>query len=342
MTKTNKKTVNIALQGGGARGAFTWGVLDKFLEDGRIVIEGISATSAGSLNAAVLTQGLINGGNEGARSLLNDFWHQLGEYGNLLNLARVLPSDYVTLPYLKTPAIFYLFRVMISLYSPYQFNQYNFNPIREVLGKLIDIEKLKKQDKIDLYFCATNVKTSKLHVFPKSELSFNAILASCALPHLFQAVEVNGEFYWDGGFLGNPAIFPLIYNTKSKDVIIIHTSPFKRSDVPNDSAETIHRMTEIAFNSCLVREIRAIAFVTKILQEGWIKDEFKDKLKPIYMHCVDADHVLQEMSLISTYNTDLSFFIKLRDLGRAAAEAWLDQNYDSLGKNSTLDFDEWL
>lgn len=341
MGQDRLKTINLALQGGGARGAFTWGVLDKLLEDGRIEFDGISATSAGSLNAVMLAQGLLNGGNEGGRSALNNFWHAIGDYGHWLNTTKITALDYLLFPYLNTPAAFTLFRTLTGLWSPYQFNPFNYNPIRKILENMLNLEQIRRHSSLELYICATNVKTGKLHIFSKDELSINSILASCCLPHLFQTVEVNGDSYWDGGFLGNPAIFPLIYNTMAKDILIIHTSPFKRNEVPMEASTIFQRMTELAFHSSLMREIRAIAFVSDMIKKNQIKEECKNQFKEVRLHCLDADHVLQDMSLMSTYNVSMDFLLKMRDLGRNTADQWLQKNYASIGKSSTIDFDEW-
>lgn len=335
-----KKRINLALQGGGAHGAFTWGLLDKFLEKDIFTIEGISATSAGSMNAVVLAQGMMDGGPTGARQLLHQFWHAMSEYGEYL--MPKMPMDLILEPILKVPLSFYMFSSMCNILSPYQFNPGNFHPIQQVLERIIDCDKLKNDAEIKLFICATNVKTGKIRIFERKELSINVILASACLPKLFQAVEVNNEFYWDGGYLGDPAIFPLIYNTDVSDILVLHTVPIARDTLPNTVIEIDSRLREVSFNSSLMREMRAIAFVTKMINESWIKDEFASKLKKINMHCLRADARMAEFSLASVYNADWSFLTKLRDLGRQAAEEWLEKYYDSIGKESTINFDEWL
>lgn len=342
MKPTKKKKINLALQGGGAHGAFTWGVLDKFLECDYFSIEGISATSAGSMNAVVLAQGMMEGGNEGARKLLHDFWKSMSDYGKLLNPSMPLPIDIFLEPYLKAPVSYSIFSAMINLFSPYQFNPFNFHPIRDVLEKIIDIEKVKRYCCMKLFICATNVKTGKIRIFKEDEISINAILASACLPQLFQAVEVDGDYYWDGGYLGNPAIFPLIYNTNALDVVILHVVPIVRNEIPKTVAEIDTRLREISFNSSLMREMRAIAFVTKLVDEGWMKKEYADKLKRMRVHCLRADNEMQQFSHASVLSPDWDFLLQLRDLGRAAGEKWLKENYDKIGNEGTIDFDEWL
>lgn len=336
-----RKPINLALQGGGSHGAFTWGVLDKLLETQLFTIEGISATSAGSMNAVVLAQGMLNGGEEGARSLLHDFWYAMSELGKKFGASFSTPMDALLEPYLKESVSFFLFNTMTSLFSPYQFNPSNFHPMREVLENILDIKKLRKNGQIKLFICATNVKTGKIHIFNNAELSIEAILASACLPKLFQAVEVNNEHYWDGGYLGNPAIFPLIYETKTQDILVVHTVPIAREEVPTSVLEIETRLREVSFNSSLMREMRAIAFVTKLIDEGWLKKEYESRVRKIFMHSLIADQAIKSFSMSSVSKMDWEFLIQLRDLGRQAAEAWLKTNFDSVGKKTTIDFNEW-
>lgn len=339
---TKKKKINLALQGGGAHGAFTWGVLDKLLESNLFVIEGISATSAGSMNAVALAQGFLEGGNEGARQSLHNFWHQMSEYGKLYGMNAQSPLDFFINPALKEPFIFNMFSFMTSLLSPYQFNPVNFNPIRDVLEKNIDIERIRNKSTIKLFICATNVKTGKIHIFKNNDLSINALLASTCLPQLFQAVEIDNEFYWDGGYLGNPAIYPLIYDTRCQDIIICHSVPIVRTEMPTTVSEIASRLREVSFNSALMREMRAIAFVSDLIQKGWLKKEFEHKLKKINIHCINADDSLREFPLSTVYISDWDFLVMLCDLGRREASSWIEKNYDSVGKKTSINFEDWL
>lgn len=337
----NKK-VNLALQGGGAHGAFAWGVLDTFLEKDIFSINAISATSAGSMNAVVLAQGMMEGGNEGARQLLYEFWHAMSDYGKLFGITSTLPIDLFFEPYLRAPISFCFYNSITNIFSPYQFNPANYHPIRKVLERIINIDQIIKHSPVKLFLGATNVKTGKIRIFDGEQLSIEAILASACLPKLFQAVEIDNEYYWDGGYLGNPAIFPLIYNTNVKDIIILHTVPVVRSIVPTTVTEIDTRLREISFNSSLMREMRAIGFVSKLIDDGWIKKEFQSKLKKIYMHCLSADQALSEYPLESVFVPEWDFLLKLRELGRDAARVWLQQHYESIGKHATIDFNEWL
>ncbi|VVC76925.1 hypothetical protein AQUSIP_22520 [Aquicella siphonis] len=342
MNAGEKKLVNLALQGGGTHGAFSWGILDKFLELDLLSIHAVSATSAGSMNAVVLAQGMMEGGSQGARQLLYEFWHAVGMSGQQMGFTAKLPADFLLAPFLSAPIEFYVFNAMTNVFSPYQFNPLNYHPVREILKNLIDIKKLKKHSSIKLFLGATNVKSGKIRIFNTDELSIDAVLASACLPKLFQAVEIDNEYYWDGGYLGNPAIFPLIYNTHVKDIIILHTVPIVRESVPCTVMEIDMRLREISFNSSLMREMRAIAFVSRLIDDGWIKDKFRNKLKKLYIHCLRADQSLKEFPRESVFVPDWNFLVRLRDLGRAAAQAWLKENYSFIGIKSTIDFNEWL
>jgi len=185
-------------------------------------------------------------------------------------------------------------------------------------------------------------QTGKIHIFDNKELSVNALLASACLPKLFQAIEIDGEYYWDGGYLGNPALFPLIYNTQCKDIIIFHTVPIVREKMPETVAEIDSRLREVSFNSSLMREMRAVAFVSGLIDKGWIKDEFADQIRKIFIHCIRADDSLKNCSLASVYSPEWDFLVSLRDLGRKEAEIWIETNYESIGKKNTIDFNEWL
>lgn len=342
MVHKHKKKINLALQGGGAHGAFTWGILDKFLEEDVFEIEGISATSAGSMNAVVLAQGLMEGGNKIARQRLHEFWRSLSEYGKWMGITTKTPLDYLIASYSQTPISFMIFSAWMNLFSPYEFNPLNIHPLREILNRIVDIEKIKQNSTLKLFICATNVKTGKIRIFKESELSIDVILASACLPKLFQAPQVEGEFYWDGGYLGNPAIFPLIYNTEARDIIVLHVVPIARDNVPKTNIEIDTRLREISFNSSIMREMRAIAFVTKLIDEGWIKPEYHGRLKRLYMHCLRADQALKEYPPASVYLPDWEFLLNLRDAGREAASHWLSENYQHIGNKTTINFDEWL
>jgi NTE family protein len=236
------KTINLALQGGGAHGAFTWGVLDRLLEAESLAFDGISATSAGAANAAVLAYGLTVGGREGARTALRDFWRRVS---HAALLSPMQPSWYDRLTHNHgldhSPAPF-LLDLLSRILSPYQLNPLNYNPLRKVLESVVDFERLRCGSAVKLFLSATNVRTSKVRVFGCHEVTVDAVLASACLPFLYQAVEIDGEAYWDGGYMGNPAIFPLIYECHSPDVLIVHINPMNRPDVPTTARDIMNRV----------------------------------------------------------------------------------------------------
>ena len=335
MTKEAKvKNINLALQGGGAHGAFAWGVMDYLLEDGRVDFEGVSATSAGAMNAAALAQGLLNNNKDEARAVLEKFWRAVSDAGSKYTPFKMeLPwtqNDYS----LDNSPLYIAFDFMTRMFSPYQFNPTNFNPLKEVIEEHIDFEAIRKHSKLKLFICATNVETNKVRIFENKELSVNAVLASACLPFLFQSVEVDGEFYWDGGYIGNPAIFPIIYNCSSTDVMIVHINPIVRKGVPKTAPEILNRINEVSFNASLMREMRAIAFIAKMIENGTIKDH---NMKNMLIHSIRTDDEMAQHSVSSKMNTDWNFLIHLRDLGRDVAKKWMKDNYSKLGKESSID-----
>jgi len=329
--KPGVKYINLALQGGGAHGAFGWGVMDKFLEDGRIEIEGLSGTSAGSMNAVVYAYGKLKG-NEGAREALHNFWKAISDAGQKYAMPR-MPWDLG----IKDNPIQDMMKSMLSAYSPYQLNPMNFNPLRDVLEQQVDFEELERSRGTKLFICATNVRTGKVKIFHTPEVTADVVLASACLPEVFQAVEIDGEHYWDGGYMGNPVLYPLFYHTDSRDVVILHINPIERPGPPTTSADIANRLNEITFNSSLIKELRAVYFVQKLLDDGWIKDEFRDKLKYVLIHSVRADNAMSDLSASSKMSSDWKFLTMLRDRGRALASEWLDHNFEHLGVRSSVD-----
>ncbi len=330
---SKKKRINFALQGGGAHGAFGWGVMDKFLEDGRIEIEGLSGTSAGSMNAVVYAYGKLKG-NEGAREALHNFWKAISDAGQKFALPK-MPWDTGVQ---KDNPIQDLMKSMMSVVSPYQMNPMNYNPLREVLEQQVDFEELERsQGTTKLFICATNVRTGKVKIFHTPEVTADVVLASACLPQVFQAVEIKGEHYWDGGYMGNPVLYPLFYYTESRDVVILHINPIERPGPPKTSADIANRLNEITFNSSLIKELRSVYFVQKLLDDGWIKDEHRDKLKYVLIHSVRADNAMSDLSAASKMNSEWKFLTTLRDRGRALAAQWLEHNFEHLGERSTVD-----
>jgi NTE family protein len=336
-----KRKICLALQGGGAFGAYTWGILDRFLEDDRLVIEAISATSSGSINAVVLAHGMLEGGFQGAIVALKKIWEEISEIGSIYSPIRTNPLENLFGFNITEQACFLFYDALNRTLSPYILNPSNSNPLRALLSEKIDFEQLKSDRSVRLFLGATNVKTGQLKIFNNKEISVAAVMASSCLPNLFQAVEIDKEFYWDGGYLGNPAIFPLIYNSEVDDIIILHTNPFFRHTVPMNSSEIATRINEISFNSSLIRELRAIGFVTKLIDEDHIKDESKSLIKRKFVHSVRSDEIMHQFNMITKFKWDWDFLCHLHDLGYSAATNWLDTNFDYLGKKSTIDYNEF-
>jgi NTE family protein len=262
----------------------------------------------------VMAHGLTTGGRKGAREALEEFWHGVAQ---------------VSAPF----GVLQLFEVMSRFLSPYQLNPFNYNPLRQLI-RFVDFERLRQGSAIKLFVSATNVRTGKIKVFTDKEITADCVLASACLPFLYQAIEVDGEYYWDGGYMGNPALFPLIYSCESSDVLIVHVNPIERPDKPTSAREIMNRVNEISFNSSLMREMRAVAFVTKLIDDGKLNE---GDAKRVRIHSVCADDVMRGLGAASKLNADGAFLNQLHALGRERAEAWIDRHFDDLGSRSTVD-----
>ncbi len=341
--KQDKKNVNIALQGGGAHGALAWGILDMLLEDGRIDVEGFTSSSAGTMNALAFAQGMMEGGRDGARAKLEEFWSEISKVGVFFSPVHTNPMEkFLGFGSAENPFAYFMFDTMTRMFSPYQFNPLDINPLRDVLLRVIDFEKIRACDKLKLFTSATNVRTGKVHIFHGKEMSIDVALASSCLPFLFKAVEIRGEYYWDGGYTGNPALYPLFYETKSDDIILIPLNPMYREEIPTSAPTIMNRINEISFNDSLLKELRAIEFVKRLIEQDMIKDEFKGQYKNLLVHSIRADDMMKKFSITSKFDTDWDFLIKLRDAGRAGMKNWLDQNFDNLGVRPSVDLKQEL
>lgn len=328
------KTVNLALQGGGAHGAFAWGVLDRLLEDERIAFEGISACSAGAMNAVVLAYGLTEGGRAGAQTALANFWRRISHSAIFSPMQPTLYDRLLHNHALEHSPAFVAFDLMTRLFSPYELNPLSFNPLRRVIQDSVDFERLRAGCPAKLFLSATNVCSGKVRIFTNPEVTIDAVLASACLPFMFQAVEIDGEHYWDGGYMGNPAIFPLIYDCDSADVVVVHINPIRRCAEPRTAREIMNRINEISFNSSLMREMRAIAFVSQMIDSGAVKD---GSLKRMRIHAIAAEEFMRELSVSSKLNPDWEFLTHLRDVGREHADRWLSESFDKVGADSSID-----
>ena len=322
------KPLSLALQGGGAHGAYTWGVLDALLEDGRISPRAITATSAGAMNAAALAHGWVENGADGARTSLERFWRAVASHGAAFR--PLLPGAAFArfVPFLDA---------LSRLTSPYDLNPFDVDPLRDILGQQIDFERLRAQNDIRLFVTATCVTTGRAEVFSGERLSMQAVLASACLPFLRQAVEIDGEPYWDGGFTGNPALWPLFYADTPGDLLIVHINPLHRPGTPKSADDIMNRVNEITFNASLMAELRAVAFVKRLIEDDLLVESEKKRLRNVNMHAIRADEALSGYTAASKYDTSWAFLTRLRDLGRQAGQDWLSTCFDAVGRRSSID-----
>src|SRR5262245_36885045 len=333
------KRVNLALQGGGAHGAFTWGVLDALLADGRFAIEGISGASAGAINAVMLADGLSRGGTNAAQKRLADFWQAVSLGGTLSTLQRGAVERLFTLvPHARTPMPW--LATLPRFWSPYEINPLNLNPLKELIERFVDFAALRHAD-IELFVSATNVRTGEPRVFTREELSADAVMASACLPHLFRAVEIDGVAYWDGGYSGNPAILPFLHATASEDVLLVQINPRERSRTPRSTREILSRLHEITFNASLVAELRALAIADALVEECRLPRGTRERqYRRLRLHRIAMDDVDEVLDAGSRLDTNYAFFEFLRKRGALAARRFLDAHFDDIGRRSTIDLGE--
>jgi NTE family protein len=332
------KRINLALQGGGAHGAFTWGVLDHLLEDGRIEIEGITGASAGAVNAVLLADGLVRGGREEARKRLADFWRAASLGGGLPDLQRKAIDRLFTFLPLENSPMGIWFKSLSQYLSPYDFNPLNINPLKDLIERFVDFDTIRKAATPQVFVSATNVHTGRLRVFPHDKITAEAVLASACLPLLFQAVEIDGVPYWDGGYLGNPSIFPLFGVTQTEDVLLIQINPIARNITPTSNRDIVSRLNEITFNSPLMGELRAIEFVGRLIDQGKLPRGIgHGKYRRINMHRIALDAFAKQPDIGGRFNTDYDFFEMLRTNGKRAARRFLDEHFADIGVRGTVD-----
>jgi NTE family protein len=334
---TDQILIDLALQGGGAHGAFTWGVLDRLLAEPRLRIDGISGTSAGAMNGTVLVDGYALGGPEGAREALEAFWSRVSRAARYSPFRRS-PLDVLlgrwTLDHSPT---YIAADIMARLFSPYDLNPAGANPLGEILASCVDFTRLWDSP-IRLFVTATNVRTGRGRVFRNSEITPDVLLASACLPTLFQAVELGGELYWDGGYSGNPTITPLVRECTSSDIILVQINPVERADSPRSAREILNRLNEVSFNAVLLKELRMIALLRQVAHRGGTEAA---KWAAMRMHRVTSDAVT-ELGSSSKLNAEWDFLVMLRDEGRRCAEEFLTSHGADLGRRSSLDLDQLL
>jgi NTE family protein len=332
--QSERRQIALGLQGGGAHGAFTWGALDRLLEEPALEIVGISGTSAGAMNAAVMADGLRRGGPDQARIALRNYWEEVGRIPGLASLIGSQNLGGTRQWHFDDAPLFLWFDMLTRLLSPYQTNPLNFHPLRRLLER-IDFQGLRDDPAAArVFICATNVRTGRRHVFSNAELSADVLLASACLPNTFQAVEIDGEAYWDGGYTGNPALNPLYLRTRATDVVIVGINPLFRDAVPQSARDIINRINEISFNSTFMLELAAIAFIDDLLEAGAVDSS---RYRPLLIHKIEAHATLSTFGASSKMNNDPTFLRHLHEIGRKAADAWIKDNLDSVGKRSTID-----
>jgi len=333
--------VALALQGGGSHGAFTWGVLDRLLEEKSIDIIGVTGTSAGAMNSVALADGLVRGGPEEARRRLREFWTAVGKMPGFGHFLWPMSGEEASMMRLELTPLFLSFDMLSRNMSPYDLNPTGFNPLRAPLTELIDFDRLRSQDDIKVMVCATNVRTATRRVFDNQDISVDAVLASACLPQMFPAVEIDGEPYWDGGYTGNPAFAPLIRKIpKSKfDVIFVRVDPVSRAGTPRTPGEIQDRVREIGFNSTLMLEIGMIAVLLKFVEDGLLD---RERFGRALFHSIEASDIMEMLASSSKLNNTPALLEHLFDLGRRAADEWWADHGAAIGQRSTIDFSKVL
>ncbi|SPJ29841.1 patatin-like phospholipase family protein [Falsiruegeria mediterranea] len=337
------KRINLALQGGGAHGAFTWGVLDRLLDETDVEVAAITGTSAGALNGAAFKSGMVKGGRDGARETLNWLWGKMGAVGDmrLANWMRGFePAQMAQALEYSLP--FSMADTLSRMVSPYAYGPFYVNPLKSVVDAF-DFDNICVNEGPELFICATRVRTGKIRIFEGEEISSDAILASACLPTLFKAVEIDDpetgrrEAYWDGGYTGNPALFPLFNTGLPDDVVVVNINPLERDELPVTPQQIHNRVNEISFNSSLLRELRAINFVQRLLEDGTLQ---KGTMSRVLVHMIADDELMTELSVATKMVPTPMVLNKLKQAGRAAADGFLLAHKSDLGQRSTVDLSD--
>jgi NTE family protein len=332
------KPINLALQGGGAHGALTWGVLDGLLEDDRLSIRDISGTSAGAMNAVALADGYARGGRKGARESLGKFWKAVSDAA-MLSPIRRSPWDRALGRYSLDHSPSYLFFESLSrVFSPYEINPLGYNPLRDIVAAQVDFDNVNDHPYVRVYVTATNARTGRPRIFGPGEITLDSVMASACLPQMFPAVEIEGEGYWDGGFSGNPALYPLLMSS-APDIVVVQINPTIRHEVPRTARDIINRVNEISFNASLIKELRAIAIVQRALRGVEGRGTDLQRYIETFLHLIHVDAEVEDLSASSKLNAEWPYLCLLFDRGRRWAGQWLESNYEQIGKASTLDLE---
>lgn len=332
------KKINVALQGGGAHGAFTWGVLETLLRSERVAIDGVTGTSAGAMNAAVMMTGYMKGNEETACEALESFWREVSEAALFSPFQRT-PLDVLTGNWsLDFSPAYLAFDMASRIVSPAFANPFGENPLASIVEKHVDFTLLERCSDLKLFVAATNVHTGRVRIFPHTELTKDSLLASACIPDLFKPVMIDGTPYWDGGFMGNPPLFPLFYETETADTLIVQINPIAREETPLTAREIVNRVNEITFNASLLKEIRAVRFVTRLIEDGKLDGS---EYMRVRLHRI-ASPKLQPLSASSKMNAEWEFLVHLHGIGVETATNWLDTHFDDIGERDTIDIDSEL
>lgn len=332
------KRINLALQGGGSHGALTWGVLDRLLEDDRLAISAISGTSAGAMNAVVLADGLERGGAETARAHLRGFWKAVSDAARFSPIRRSIWNR-MWRRYSLDDSPGYLFMEGLSrIVSPYDLNPINLNPLRDLLAKHVDFGNVNRCRTLEVFITATNVRTGRPRIFAHGDVTADSVLASACLPQMYPAVEIGGEAYWDGGFSGNPALYPLVDSRLSRDIVVVQINPLVRRQLPRSARDIINRVNEVSFNSSLIKELRAIVLTQTRMRESGVDLGHLET----FLHIIHTDEEVKDLAASSKLNAEWDYLQLLFERGRGWASAWLDAHFEDIGQRSTLDLDEML
>jgi NTE family protein len=329
--------IDLALQGGGSHGAFTWGVLDRLIEEPWLRIEAISGTSAGAMNAALLADGWTQGGAEGARTALDTYWRRVSQAAAFSPLQRSPLDRLMGRWTLDTSPAYVAMDLMARVVSPYDLNPLGLNPLRAVLAESIDFERLARAP-IKLFITATSVRTGRGRIFRNKEITADVLLASACLPTMFQAIEIDGESYWDGGYAGNPTLTPLVRESDACDTILVQINPRERLEPPRTANEILNRLNEISFNSPLMKELRMMALLRQVADPGHGEGARWAKMRT---HRIMTD-ALAEFGASSKLNAEWAFVSLLKEEGRRSADAFLKAHAEDLGQRSTADLDALL
>ncbi|ATJ82455.1 patatin-like phospholipase family protein [Halomonas beimenensis] len=333
---TARKRIDLALQGGGSHGALTWGVLDRLLEDDRLEIDAISGTSAGAMNAVILADGLYKGGRDGAREALSAFWRSVSEMARFSPLQRTFWDRLMGDHSLDHSPGYLFFEGLTRLVAPAHLNPLGINPLRDLVARQVDFGCVNACDKVKVFVTATNVRTGRATIFRQPELSVDTVMASACLPYLYPAVEIGGEAYWDGGYSGNPALYPLVDDRGCSDLVVVQVNPLVRRKLPDCAREIVNRINEITFNSSLIKELRSIQLLQRLIEA---EDLELERFRAMRLHLIHAEHDVEELSASSKMNAEWAFVSRLHDQGRAWADRWLAEHFEALGQRSTFDLD---